>query len=422
MTRDQKFAVHHQSPNRMATRELNIIANGVTPREIIDRILEDGPIEESIHVLDLDDVVRKHRIWVEQMPQVKPFYAIKCHDDPIIIETLMKLGTGFDCASKGEIMKAIQLGVHPESIIFAQPAKSVESIAYAKAHGVNLMTFDGQHELDKISSHFPEASLVLRFRYDSDQVFVPLGRKFGCDPQTEAPDLLQHAKKLNLKVTGLSFHIGSGCDDANCYEKAIETARQIFDHAKLTGHNITLLDVGGGFPGAKGKPIDSYAERINSAIMKCFGDQDDMQFIAEPGRYYVASAVSIITNVIAKRVTTESNGKKVLFYYVNDGIFGSFYSAGHEQQIVYPVVQKQSNQKLTSWIWGPSCDPLDLIARDIFLPELDIGDFIVFENGGAYSLVLANRFNGFPLPKVKIFVSQDIWQSLHNPLKGSESK
>lgn len=33
------------------------------------------------------------------------FTAVKCNDSPIVLKMLAALGTGFDCASKGEIKK-----------------------------------------------------------------------------------------------------------------------------------------------------------------------------------------------------------------------------------------------------------------------------------------------------------------------------
>ncbi|XP_053685862.1 ornithine decarboxylase 1-like [Sabethes cyaneus] len=399
----------------MESAEISILADNISLQDAIGRIVEEGPTEEPIHVLYLDDVVEKHRHWMQQLPQVKPFYAIKSNDNPALVQTLATLGTGFDCASKGEIDKVLAAGVSPDRIIFAQPAKPIAALLHAKKHGIKLMTFDGKHELDKIKSHYPEAHLVLRFRYDSDQVFAQLGKKFGCDPGSEALDLLRYAKELELNVIGLSFHIGSGTKDYCCFEAAIEVAKKIFDSAKCIGYDFTLLDIGGGFPGAKHLPIDPYAEHINRAIDKHFSQDEHVTFIAEPGRYYAASAVTIITHVLAKRMLSDEEGKELMYYYINDGIFGSFYSAGHEAQPVYPVIWKPNpSTKLQSWIWGPSCDGLDVFCKDIPLPELDIGDFILFENAGAYSIVIASQFNGFPLPRVEVYVSQSTWKALKN--------
>ncbi|XP_058462097.1 ornithine decarboxylase 2-like [Malaya genurostris] len=394
--------------------EFNILADNVKVQNVIDSILEHGPQEESIHVVDLDDIVKKHDIWLQQMSRVKPFYAVKCNDTQEIVQVLAKLGTGFDCASKREMEQILAMGVKPERIIFAQPAKPIESLIYAKKHEIKLMTFDGQYELHKIKQHFPEALLVLRFRYDSGKSYGTMGKKFGCDAESEAPGLLRLAKDLGLNVIGLSFHIGSAGDDWQSFMGAFEVARKTFDSAKNIGYNFTLLDIGGGFPGANCKPIDPYAKQINKAIDTYFANDSNVTFIAEPGRYYPTSAVTTITHVQSKRLVKDKDGKEIMYYYVNDGIFGTFYSAGHEKQQVYPVALNKEGPVKESAIWGPSCDPLDLIRPSVLLPDLQFGDFILFENTGGYSIVLANSFNGFPLPRLQIYVRESTWAMLQN--------
>lgn len=76
-----------------------------------------------------------------------------------------------------------------------------------------------------------------------------LGVKFGCDPDTEAPRLLRIAQKLGLNVVGVSFHVGSGCENFSAYSDAIQEARVVFDLAKNMGFHVSILDIGGGYPG-----------------------------------------------------------------------------------------------------------------------------------------------------------------------------
>lgn len=86
--------------------------------------------------------------------------AVKCNDTTTVLEVLAALGTGFDCASKTEINKILSLGVGPERIIFANPAKPGSHIRHAAAVGVDVMTFDSEAELHKVKELFPAARLV----------------------------------------------------------------------------------------------------------------------------------------------------------------------------------------------------------------------------------------------------------------------
>lgn len=182
------------------------------------------------------------------------FAAVKCNDDLAVIQTLASLGTGFDCASKGEIGKVLSLGVHPDRIIYAHPCKTSSHISYAAEKNVRMTTFDNEPELHKIKRLYPNAQLVVRIRADDPFAVVNLGIKFGAKLQ-EAKRLLGVAKGLELNVIGVSFHVGSGCTNADAYNKAIMWAKEVFDHADGIGMKLNLLDIGGGFPGQRGAPI-----------------------------------------------------------------------------------------------------------------------------------------------------------------------
>ncbi|VVD03515.1 unnamed protein product [Leptidea sinapis] len=151
-----------------------------SPRSVIREIVDSGDQEDPFYVMDLGVVVDRYQHWKEMMPRVEPFYAVKCNDDRILVRTLAALGAGFDCASKAEIQLVTSIGVKPERIIFANPAKMASHIRYAGAVGAKLMTFDSQTELHKIKKYCPDARLVVRIRCDAAAAQCPLGIKFGC--------------------------------------------------------------------------------------------------------------------------------------------------------------------------------------------------------------------------------------------------
>lgn len=126
--------------------------------EIVEKICANGPSDEvPIYICNVDDIVLKHKNWLAKMPRVIPHYAVKCNDSNIVLATLAALNTGFDCASKAEISKVLDLGVAPERIIFAQPAKPASHLRYAAQTNVKQMTVDSEIELHKIKRLYPEA-------------------------------------------------------------------------------------------------------------------------------------------------------------------------------------------------------------------------------------------------------------------------
>lgn len=257
--------------------------------------------------------------------------------------------------------------------------------------------------------------LVLRIRCDADNAQCPLGKKFGCEP-SDGQYLLKVAQSLNLDVVGISFHVGSGCADFPIYYKAIGLCKELFDYAETIGYSLNLLDIGGGFPGDNDKTIDDVAVIVNKALDDYFPDKS-VKIIAEPGRYYVASAFTLVTNIHSRKIVKKPGNEKIerMMYYINDGVYGSFNCILYDHQIVKPILltpPAKSETKYKSIILGPTCDALDQLLDNIEMPELQIGDYIVFENMGAYTIPVASPFNGFALPKVHCFISLEIWETL----------
>lgn len=267
---------------------------------------------------------------------------------------------------------------------------------------------------------------MLRIRCEAEEAQCPLGKKFGCDPVLEAPKLLKVAQGLGMNVMGISFHVGSGCRDYPIYYKAIGICKTLFEEAESLGFNMSLLDIGGGFPGDNDKNIDDVSVLVNQGLEAYFADKN-VRVIAEPGRFYVASAFTLVTNIHSKKNIYDATSGDVnhVMYYINDGVYGSFNCLLYDHQVVKPILfQKPSDaeKKIASTIWGPTCDALDQLVLDIPMADLNIGDFMVFENMGAYTIPVASPFNGFPLPKVFCFISRDIWQMIRSlvPLEADD--
>lgn len=389
--------------------------------KVIRDIAESGIQEEPFYVCDIGDIVRKHKDWKLKMPRVEPFYAVKCNDNLTVLEVIAALGTGFDCASKGEINKILELGVDPGRIIFANPTKPASHIRHAAALGVNTMTFDNETELHKIKSLFPAAKLVIRIRCDAAVAQCQLGMKFGCDAHYEAPRLLKIAQSLGLDVIGVSFHVGSGCGDPPAFRRAIASAKMVFEMGANLGYNFHLLDIGGGYPGNKSASIDKIADVVNSALDEYFPNPELVRVIAEPGRYYVASAFTLATNIHSKREIPIDEEVTNVMYYINDGVYGSFNSLLYDHAQVTPVpLNPHLGKLIPSSIWGPTCDGLDQVVEKVLLPLLPIGEWIIFEDMGAYTLPVASPFNGFPVPKVHIVAEEAMWIILKDMLPLTE--
>jgi diaminopimelate decarboxylase len=273
-------------------------------------------------------------------------------------------------------------------------------IRYARSNDVDLMTFDCEEELYKIKLYHPYAKLILRLAVDDSKSKCKFNKKFGCK-LNQVEELLTIAKTLKLDVVGFSFHVGSGCYSADNFYDAIHDCRKATDIATKIGIKINIIDIGGGFPGVdNGIKFEDIAKSINNAITDFFEndiENKNIQFIAEPGRYFAEPTHTLVLNVIGKKkVLDETTGEYTIIYYLNDGIYGSFNCIyfDHRKPIILPFNERDGKLH-KSLLFGPTCDSIDLIAEEILLPELAIGEWVYVENFGAYTVAASSGFNGF---------------------------
>ena len=147
---------------------------------IINDFLEDNQSERAFYIIDLGEITTSYATWTRLLPDVKPYYAVKCNPNPVLLDVLASLGANFDCASENEMKTIIEITKDPSRIIFANPCKMSSQIRYARANDVDLMTFDCEEELYKIKLYHPYANLILRLAVDDSKSKCQFNKKFGC--------------------------------------------------------------------------------------------------------------------------------------------------------------------------------------------------------------------------------------------------
>lgn len=371
--------------------------------------------ENSFFVCDVGEINRLYQNWQSELPGIQPFYAVKCNPDVKLLQKMASLGANFDCASKAEIEKILSLGVSPDRIIYANPCKASSFIRYAAKKNVLKSTFDNVEELHKIKKYHPESQLLLRISTDDSTAQCRLSTKYGCEMENVG-QLLAAVQRLGLNLVGVSFHVGSGASDFTALHQAIQDARTVFDAAR--DHYglpaLKILDIGGGFQ------LDSFRESsyvIKQAVNEFFPRDAfrELRIIAEPGRYFAATAFTLAANVIAKRTLNERES----MIYINDGVYGNMNcilfdhqeptprTLYHNNEFHYDDVAASQKHKVS--IWGPTCDGLDCITKEHYMKhDLVAGDWLYFPNLGAYTSSAATPFNGFEQTVDTIYIDSTI--------------
>ena len=441
--------------------EIFDLSNTGSVAKFISSRINDGHENGSFLVTNLSPVVAQCHQWFHELPMIQPFFAVKCNPDPVTVRLLATMGCGFDCATLGEMNMVLNglgdelsfgpRGLATSSIIYSHPAKMVSHIEFALANKIYMTVFDGEDELYKLASMpgHENFQVLMRLATDDKHSICRFSKKFGADVR-EAPHLLEVARSLGLNVVGVHFHVGSGCGDGNAYVTALKHARWVFDMADQLGMPpMTMVDLGGGFPGdtggygGPGMPtfqnlaadiragIDAFAEGFTRPM-------ESVRFIAEPGRYFVSAATTIVTQVYSRK--GGNNPYQAL--YVNDGVYGSFNNVVYDHATPVPqkltlVLAAESRahtakadvsedlaslepeahlvapidatvattagvESIPTAIFGPTCDGLDQMCalESTVLPRCEVGDWLIWENMGAYTHTASFVFNGFThIPK-----------------------
>ncbi len=361
-------------------------------------------------VLDLAVVAQRYRELQAAMPFATPYYAVKACPEPEVIRVLTELGACFDVASPAEIDLCLEQGAAPDTLSYGNTIKKESDISYAHHSGVRLFAFDNTREVDKLAKSAPGASVFCRLLTGSAGARWPLSDKFGCSPAF-AVGLLQQAAMLGLNPCGLSFHVGSQQTDPSRWEASIAAAAQVFAELKLAGIELSMLNIGGGYPAQYVEeipPISRYGEVIGAALDRWFGTTDRPAIVSEPGRYLAADAGVLRTQVVSVRRAIEGGDRWV---YLDAGRFGGLAETEGEA-IRYRLVTNYQGPTIPVVLAGPTCDSVDIIYRQTkyHLPlALDIGDTVDFLSAGAYTASYSSSgFNGFP-PLPTYCIGEESW-------------
>jgi ornithine decarboxylase len=398
---------------------------------------EEDALDDGFLVCDLAVVQRKLQVWNQMFPRVAPYFALKCNPDLQVAKELgcgsPNIKCGYDCASLMELKIAKQyVAMDTSGVVYANPQRAEQDLEQALQLGVTALTFDGPEELRKIQKSAAklkldprELDLILRILVPDAHSSVPLGEKFGAPPNAIQP-LAEEAKSLGLKVMGVSFHCGSGCHDPAAYVQALKLAREAMDIINgVMDEPCTLLDMGGGYPGwdgrggdegrFSGKAVLQATNGDNLTVQECTKDiaeaavpvLDELfpaseipHILSEPGRYFVEAAFGLASRITKAR-TDENN---IRHYNIGHGVQGVFKDVILCEENFPPIPLSMSKTNFTennnegstptllpSMVHGPGGDEYDIVCPDCQLPELQVGDWLVFDRMGAYTISIASR-------------------------------
>jgi len=332
-------------------------------------------------------------------------YAVKANSNIAVLNTLAKLGSGFDIVSLGELERVIAAGGDPSKCVYSGVAKNEHSIQKALEYGIYCFNVESEGELDCIdsvaSSLNMTAPISIRVNPNVDantHPYISTGlaeNKFGVGADIAFSMFKKAALSENLKVCGLDYHIGSQITDVSPFIEALDRALELVEKLKTENILIDHLDIGGGIGVSYDQEetinIEDYLNSVTNRV-------DQMKILVEPGRSIVGNAGIFVTKV---EYLKQNNLKSfaIVDGAMNDLIRPSLYQSYHQAVLI------DDNSKGINDTWdivGPVCESTDFLAKDRNL-TLEKGDYIAIMTAGAYGFVLSSNYNSRPrVPEIMV--------------------
>ena len=348
-------------------------------------------------VYDLDEIKNAITLVKSEFSYAQLFFSLKANSNKRIVSTINDTGVGFEIASIQEAKQLIGINVSPSKIMCLHPIKSAELIRYLKMHSINTLAVDSFEEVDKIKKLFKNADLLIRVSVSNSGSQWDLSGKFGIQID-EAYRLLKYIHTNGLNCTGITFHVGSQCESITTWESAIKSCAKLWNMAFEMNIRLKTFSLGGGLAIEYGGNVPSVAEvskTIKRELKTNLTNQPE-NITIEPGRFIVANSGTIISEVFG---LAERGG--VNWAYTDVGTYNGLIETIEAPEVQLFTISSSSTSKNKKRynIGGPTCVSLDRPFSQIVLPELKVGDRLLVNNAGAYTISTAAPFNGFPIPK-----------------------
>nr|XP_037291656.1 ornithine decarboxylase-like [Rhipicephalus microplus] len=234
-------------PLLFVDEDVEDVASKVIERKIYE--------DEAFFLCDIRNIKHSVSLWQQELPEIQPYYCVRCCSNSVILRTLSSSGVNFACGSKHEIQTLLEMGVKENRILYESTTKCPSHLKYAEKCGVRLMCSDSAVDMERIRDD--------KARFDMGVI--------------------------------------SPTDDA--FLLTVRNARSVFDLGQQMGFSMTVLNIGGGFPitSQKNEGFLQVSRLIKSALNEHFPSSSELTVIAEPGPFLVASAFTLATKVVAKK-------------------------------------------------------------------------------------------------------------------------
>ena len=327
-------------------------------------------------------------------------YAVKSNSNIAVLQTLAKLGAGFDIVSVGELERVLLAGGDPAKVVYSGVAKTAAEMRRALDVGIHCFNVESESELRLLNKTAAEtkqmAPVSIRVNPDVDaktHPYISTGlkeNKFGIDISRAYEVYQQAAEMDNISVVGVDCHIGSQLTDITPFIDAMQHLLVLVDRLADAGIKLKHIDIGGGlgvrYQNETVPSLTSYMD----ALAPLLKDRTET-LVMEPGRSITANAGILLTQV---QVIKENGDKRfaVVDAAMNDMLRPALYDAWMD---INPIEIISDRTEADYDVVGPVCETGDFLAKDRTLAIVE-GDYLYLSSAGAYGFVMSSNYNSRP--------------------------
>ncbi|HCY78051.1 MAG TPA: diaminopimelate decarboxylase [Ignavibacteriales bacterium] len=376
--------------------------------------------EAPLYIYSKNHFIKQYRDFENAFNDVnhKIFYAMKANFNLSVINEFVKLGSGVDANSEGELFRALKTGVDPLKVILTSVGKTKNEIKLGLEKNVLMIKAESEEEIElinKIAGGMNKvARVAIRVNPDVDAKTHPYistglsSNKFGVDSKTALSIYKRRNDFSNIEFTGIDMHIGSQITSIDPFVEAVEKLSELYFEIQKDGLKLSHFDVGGGigvqYNDEDSFSINEFAERTIPLFKKL-----DCEIIFEPGRFLTANGGILVTEVLYNK----KNGNKnfiIIDAAMNDLLRPSIYKAYHHIQ---PVHTFENRNEIVADVVGPICETGDYFARDRKITESKSGELLAVMSAGAYGMVMSSNYNARRRP-AEILVDGNNYDVIRN--------
>lgn len=330
-------------------------------------------------------------------------YALKANSTMAVVRRLREAGAAADANSGGELEVALRAGFQPAEIVFTGVGKTRAELERAVSLGLAAINAESPGEVERIAAIGRALGRVVdvavRINPDVDagsHPHISTGSritKFGV-PFADAPALVESiAAKASLRLVGLHVHVGSQITSTAPLAKGAAAIADFARQLLANGVPLRHLDFGGGLgiPYEDGQAVvtpEDYAAAVLPGLRAT-----GLTLLLEPGRWIVGPAAVLLTQVVDLKRRADDGWFVIVDAGMNDLMRPALYGAFHRVEPVAP----RPGAAILADIVGPICETTDTLAAGRHIAPVEVGDWIVVRDAGAYGAAMASNYLRRPI-------------------------